>query len=247
MKHNFFNLVLALSLSTLLFSCASNCSKEENPRKISVVGSSEMEIVPNEIYMVFTLKEYLDDTKQKVKLEDIKSNFLALCKTAGVADSNISIAGYSGNERWDYYSYRRRRTEPDFMASIAYTVKVSSSEKLDAIVAAVNDKALDNFYVSHTSHSDIEKLRREVKTNALKASKDKASYLAKSIGEEVGEALLIQEIDNGMVSDNSFKNSNGGGIYANAVSMQMETSSPSAPDFEKIKLRYEVQCEFGLK
>ncbi len=182
-----------------------------------------------------------------MKIEDIKSNFLALCKTSGIADSNITIAGYSGYERWDYYSYRRRRTEPDFMASIAYTVKVNSSEKLDAIVAAVNDKALDNFYVSHTSHSDIEKLRREVKTNAVKASKDKASYLAQSIGEEVGEALLIQEMDNGMVSDYKFRNSNNQNIYSNTLVTEQSGGNASTPDFEKIKLRYEVQCEFGLK
>ncbi len=54
MKHNFFNLTLSLCLCVFLFSCASNSSKEETPRKIAVLGSAEMEIVPNEIYMVFT-------------------------------------------------------------------------------------------------------------------------------------------------------------------------------------------------
>lgn len=245
MKNKFYILILAASSSMALISCSCRSDKTETPKKIEVTGSAEMEIVPNEIYMTFTLKEYLDVAKNKVKLESIKTNFLKLCKAAGIADSNISISSYAGNERWDYYWHKRRKTEPDFMGSITYAVMVSSADKLDKIVAGLNESAIDNFNISKTSHSDVEKLRKEVKTQALIASKNKADYLAKSIGEELGEALLIQEI--GDSYNNYYSNENN---YSNNVSqtaMSMGSNNSSTPDFQKMKLRYEMKVEFKLK
>ncbi|OFY87142.1 MAG: hypothetical protein A3F72_16690 [Bacteroidetes bacterium RIFCSPLOWO2_12_FULL_35_15] len=246
MKNKLFVLILAASFLTMLFSCGGNNNKPETPKKIEVTGSAEMEIVPNEIYMTFTLKEYLDAAKQKVKLETIKTDFLALCKAAGVADSSISISSYTGNERYDYYYWKKKRkAEPDFMASISYTLIVSSPEKLDKIVAGLNENAIDNFSVGKTSHSNIEQLRKEVKTQALIASKTKADYLAESIGEEIGEALLIQEIEN---SYNGYYSNESN--FSNTVSqtaMSYGRNNTSTPDFQKIKLRYEMKVEFKLK
>lgn len=239
--------MLATCISAIFISCSYSGDKAESPKKISVVGSAEMEIVPNEIYMTFTLKEYLDASRKKVKIESIKTDFLKLCKESGVADSNISISSYTGNERWDYYWYKRRKTEPDFMSSISYDIKVSSPEKLDKIVNGLNDNAIDNFYISKTSHSDIEKLRKEVKTRALIASKDKASYLAESIGEEVDEALLVQEVEDSYSYNNYYSNESN---YSNKVSqtaMSYESSYSSTPNFQKIKLRYEMKAEFELQ
>ncbi len=245
MKNRLILLTIITATSLVFNSCGHKHPKNKSHKKIAVTGSAEMEVVPDEIYMTFTLKEYLDASKQKIKLDDVKSQFLSVCRSAGVADSNVVIAGYTGNERWDYYNYRRRRTEPDFMASIAYSVKVGSADKLDQIVAAVNDQALDNFYISKTSHSKIEELRKEVKMNALKASKEKAEYLAKSIGEEIGEAQLIQEIDDSYISDVSGLSNTGS--YSKTMVTGDQNFGGAAPEFEKIKLRYLMNCEFGLK
>jgi len=243
MKKQIFLLMLSIGIATFLTSCGSREYKKEIP-KITVTGSAEMEVVPDEIYMNFTLKEYLDASKKKVKLETVKTEFLQLCKSSGVVDSNISISSYTGNENYDYYWYMRRKREPDFMGTISYIVKVSSTEKLNKIVAGLNEDAIENFYISKTSSSKIEELRKEVKTKALIAGKTKAEYLAKSIGEDVGEALLIQEVDQSYGYD-----------YANENNMKvMEQTTPdetsyksTSPSFQKIKLRYEMKVEFKLK
>lgn len=245
MKNKLIIGVILLSASTIFISCHGDQDKMESSKKIEVIGSAEMEVVPNEIYMTFTLKEYLNATKNKVKLESIKADFLLQCKTAGVIDSNISISSYTGNERWDYYWYKRRKKEPDFMSSISYAVKVSSVDILDKIVDGLNENSIENFYISKTSHSDIEQLRQEVKTNALVASKDKANELAKSIGEELGETLVIQEIDDNYRG--YYSNEMNAGYAANQSAVRMETTSSGSPDFQKIKLRYEMKVVFKLK
>lgn len=244
MKNSFNLALICIGAALVLNACSSNSNQKENPKKIEVTGSAEMEVVPNQIYMTFNLKEYLDANKQKVKLESIKAEFLKLCKTVGIVDSNISISGYSGSERWDYYWYKKRKSEPDFMGTISYTIKVNVSEKLDQLVNEINDKALDYFNITKTSHSDMEQLRKDVKTKALIASKAKADYLAKSIGEELGEALLIQEIE----SNDYGYNSNA--LLSNSTSYYKESDNnevASSPNFEKIKIRYEMRAEFKLK
>jgi uncharacterized protein len=245
MKNENFVLLLVAFYASAFISCGGGNNKTESPKKIEVTGSAEMEIVPNEIYMTFTLKEYMDASRQKVKLENIKTGFLKLCKEAGLADSSISIASYTGNERWDYFWYRRHKTEPDFMSSISYEIKVGSPERLDKIVSGLNDNSIENFYISKTSHSDIEKLRAIVKTRAMVATKAKAEYLAKSIGEEVGEALFIQEIDDKLNSDYSNERSLSNTISQTSTSY--ESNNSPTPNFQKIKLRYEMKAEFRLK
>lgn len=240
-------LISLATLFTIAFSCTS-CRNHSNtndqpPKKIAVVGSAETEVVPDEIYMSFTLREYLNDTKQKVDLEQIKSTFLKTCVENGVADSNIVISSYTGYERWDYYYYRKRRMEPDFMASITYTIKAPSADVLDKVVATIDEKALDNFFISKTSYSKMEELRKEVKIRALKASQEKAKYLAESIGEEIGEAILIQEIDNSFISDYAQSNT---GILKAAEADQSEPFD-TGKNFARIKIRYEMNCEFALK
>jgi uncharacterized protein YggE len=239
-------ILLSFFLSIFFVSCFSGHHKPEVPNKIEVTGSAEMEVVPDEIYMTFTLKEYLDKAKQKVKLESIKTEFLQLCKKAGVSDTCISIASYTGNERWDYYWYKRRKTEPDFMSSISYSIKVSTPENLDKIVNGLNENAVEGFNITKTSHSKIEQFRKEVKTKALIATRAKAEYLAESIDEEIGEALIIQEIENSSQNYYSYSNeSNYSNVSQTAISMESGVSQ--TPNFQKIKLRYEMKAEFRLK
>ncbi len=248
-KSPFISEVILWGFTACFLSVLSSCTLRHNgaqpPQKIEVTGSAEMEFVPDEIYMTFTLKEYLNSAKQKVKLENIKTDFLSLCKKSEIPDSCISIASYTGNDRWDYYWYKRKKTEPDFMASISYAIKVDSPDKLDKIVNGLNEDGLDNFYISKTSHSKIEEFRKEIKTKALIASKTKAEYLAKSIGQDIGEALLIQELEDSYRSyySNIYSNE---AVSQTTMSMESNTAS-STPGFQKMKLRYEMKVVFELK
>ncbi len=66
------------------------------PKTITVNGSAEMEIIPDEIYVQVDLKEYEKKGQGKINIETIKRNFLANLKDIGIPDSLISIAAYDG-------------------------------------------------------------------------------------------------------------------------------------------------------
>lgn len=242
MKCNFF--VFAL-LSLLISACGGN-NFPEVPKKIMVTGSSEMEITPDEIYMNFTIQEYKSKAGKKVSIQEVKTQFIELCKKAGLALSDIRVSGYSGSENWDYYWYYRRDNE--ISSSLSYTIKVKTISKIDKIVAGLDRNAVQNFYLVRTSHSQLEKLRRKVKENAVKASKIKAIYLANAVGEDVGDALLIEEITEGDFESDRSSFSEEKSYNSNTITTgSFDKGYPSgSPSIDKIKIRFEVKAEYEL-
>src|SRR5687767_15052001 len=114
------------------------------PKTITVSGSAEMEIIPDEIYVNVELKEYQKKGENKKDIETIKKSFLEEVKSVGIADSAISIVSFTGNNP---YFWKRRKKDPDLFTSIVYQVKFKSSELMDKLVEKLDDDATQNFLI----------------------------------------------------------------------------------------------------
>jgi uncharacterized protein YggE len=104
-------------------------------------------------------------------------------------------------------------------------------------------KAYDAF-ISKVSHSKIEEYRMQTKVSATVAAKNKATQMLKAIGEETGEAILIQEIN----SDNSNPYQYSQRSLSNTMELDMPYMADQAEiSYQKIKIRYEVYAQFAIK
>lgn len=214
------------------------------PKTISVSGSAEMEIVPDEIYVNIVLREYQKRGENKKELEALKNDFLTACKTASIADSAISIVSYTGYN--DYFWLRKKKKNPDLMASITYQVKFSASKQMDELVDKLDDEATQSFSIVSTSHSKMTEFRKQLKTQAVIAAKNKATYLTDAINEKLGAAITIKE-----PAEPSFtRMSNVSNMRSQAI-VSYERNDGNASvidvDFKKIKLRFEVDVVFALQ
>jgi uncharacterized protein len=219
------------------------------PKTISVTGSAEMEIVPDEIYVQIDLKEYKKKGENKVELDKIKSDFLAKCSSIGLVDSVISIASYQG-ANYNYWYWQRRKKDPDMYAGIAYQVKFKDSKKMDQLVDLLDDEATANFQIVKATHSKIQEFRKQLKIQAVKAAKDKGIYLTDAINEKLGEAITIEEPDeNTFVNnlENNIRVSQFNSFNYNKDAANMNDKGITGVDFKKIKLRYEVKMIFAVK
>lgn len=214
------------------------------PKTITVTGTTEMEIVPNEIYVNVDLKEYDKKGSGKVDLETIKSNFLKSVRSIGLPDSAVSIAAYDGSNGYPYWWLRKKKKE-ELYGSITYQVKFSNSKKMDELVEKLDDNATQNFYIARTAHSQIETFRKNLKMQAVKAAKEKAAYLTAAIGETVGEAVTINEPQEYYQPYVNYRVANQSLAMAKEVG-QAADDTPQA-DFKKLKLRYDVTVTFSLK
>jgi uncharacterized protein YggE len=243
MKKLLFASVLAAAVSAATAQISSPASNIPYPKTINVTGSAEMELVPDEIYVQVNLREYEKKGSGKITMEAIKKQFLQLCKNTGIPDSLISVATYQGADR--LYWLNKKKKNPNMMATISYTIKFNSMQKIDAIVEKLDDEATQGFFIVKTSHSNIDAFRRQLKIQAVKAAKDKAIYLSEAIGEKVGVAVSIHEPAEYSVMP----------MYRNAAAnvKLSENDQYAAPteyadiDFQKIKLKFEVQAVFALQ
>jgi hypothetical protein len=96
--------------------------------------------------------------------------------------------------------------------------------------------------VTSYSNKDAQKLRKEIKMEAMKAAKEKAGYMLESVGGKVGGIFSVIEVPEtpnyGYYSQ--YSNSN----------MYMKSSSEPGAGIEnagEIKLRYEVKVKFEIK
>jgi len=242
-------ILLAALCSVFFMAKAQQPSANPFPKTISVSGSAEMEVIPDEIYVNIQLREYQKRGQDKKELEAIKSDFLVACKAASLPDSIISILSYTGYN--SYYWLRRKKKDPDMNASITYQVKFSNSRQMDDLVDKLDDDATQSFSITNTSHSKMTEFRKQLKIEAVKAAKNKAIYLTEAINEKLGAAITVKEPDetetnriinysNG-ISQTRLINSNlsMSGVLANSTSVEI--------DFKKIKLRYEVDVFFALQ
>ena len=221
------------------------------PKTISVTGSAEMEIIPDEIYVQVDLTEYKKKGDPKIEIDKIKDDFLATCKAVGIADSNISVASFDGYNMATIW--KRKKKDPDLMATISYQLKFSSTRLIDALVDKLDDQATSNFRITRTSHSQIIEYRKRLKVMAMKAARDKAAYLTEAVNEQVGQAITIEEPGD-VVSDASLAGrlSNTGNVLIDNFRLRQAEGDiagnvDGSVDFRKIKLRFEVKVLYAIK
>jgi uncharacterized protein YggE len=211
-------------------------------KSISVSGSSEIEVVPDEIYVQVDLREYNKKNGDKVDINTIKNNFLAACKNIGLTEKDVTVQSYQGYDN-NYWWIKKKKENPDLKAGISYSIKVSKVDMLDALVDKMDDEATQNFFIAKASYSKIDELKKDLKIAALKAAREKAIYLSEAIGEHIGEAITI--------NDPTEVNPPPRPYYANEMMKAARTEDSTAPamdvDFKKIKLQYEVNVVFALK
>ena len=216
------------------------------PKTITVNGSAEMEVIPDEIYVQVDLREYQKKGDGKITLESIKNTFLSGVRSIGIADSLVTIASYEGYAGYPWW--KRRKRDPEMYASIAYQIKLTSSYKLDQLVTILDDDATANFQVVRTSHSKILEFRKKLKIEAIRAAKEKAEYLLEAIGEKRGDAVTITEPNDASVyyfnlsNKAYFENSN-----TKLMDRDQVTNGQQAIDFRKIKLKFDVSVVYALK
>lgn len=221
---------------TALFSISAMAQQVDLRKKISVSGTAETEITPDIIYISIFLKEYLKDnnSKKKVEITELEKQLFNAVLAAGIPKENLTITNLSS---WNYVYEKKKNT--DFLASKQYRLKVTDLYKFNAIIDAIDPKGIQSTNIESYDYSKIADLKKELKIQALIAAKEKATYMVKAIGNNLGDVLDIQEINNESYPQPMYR-----------ANMMMKTADAveSAPelDVKKIKLSYVVNAVFQI-
>ena len=227
---------IILSIALLITVLGLSAQTPDLRRKIEVNGTAETEVTPDIIYVGVSLKEYFEN-KKKVNIEDLERQLQNAVLKAGISKENFTINNISAyNYSWD------RKKNPDFLASKQYRIKVSDLNKWNQIINAVDAKGVQYSNIESYDYSKMESLKKDLKIQALKAARDKAVYLAESIGEKIGLALEINETSNEYYPQPMYR----ANVMMKTDAMEGSDSMPDI-DFKKIKLSYQMRAVFELK
>src|SRR5688572_21316183 len=166
-------------------------SAQENEFKepfIEVTGTAYREIEPNEIYIAVRLKEF-EENRQKTALEKLEKDFYDAVKAAGIDRKRVELADAGS----DLEKFRRKDKEA--FREKTFQIKLTSAAELEKFIASLSPVKVDSVDVTRLHHSDYEKIKLELKVEALKAARAKAEALLQSVGSQIGKPLMVRDFD----------------------------------------------------
>lgn len=242
------NLIIVALVTFLSMSCN---SQNQEKKVIEVTGSAEIKLQPDEIVLEIILTEYNGNSK-KFKLDDIESEFYKILENNKIDTKKLVLE--NTNNQWYWYWYWRDRQDQYLTKTI--NLKLTKETDFLKLSEDLKVKWVQSIRVTKTSHSDVQRIRKEIKKEAMRAAKEKATYMLESVGEEIGGLLWVEELPENVpqlnqnpywyynqnralqdVTSNSYVNSSNVGVDSNT----------GVQNSHEIKLRFEVKAKFEIK
>jgi uncharacterized protein len=206
---------------------------------IEVTGTADLEIDPNEITVFIRLREF-EENRQKTTLEKLDLDFLAALKNAGIDKKRLELADVGSNLG------KLGRKDKDAFRQKSYNLKLASGSELEKFLEKLESVKVDQVSIIKVTHTEIEKLKLDLKIKALQAAKNKAFALITSIGGEIGKTLMVREWEEPVQPMYT-----GNVVYkAEEAYHAADLSGPegeNATAFKKLKLRSQIAAQFEIK
>jgi len=214
------------------FCCSANAQNipadNDNTPYIEVYGTAEKEVVPDIIYIAITLQEKLNG-KADYTIANQETKLKKALQGIGVDLKNLSLADASS----EIIKYKRK--DKGIEERQEYLLKVSTADEVRKVFEALHNNDIKEASISNVDHTQIDALRKEVRIAAIKAAKEKATYLLQAIGEQPGKPLVITEEAGRAVPQ-----------YSN-VAFTGNLDTNAGTDFKKITIKFSYYVKYAIK
>jgi len=224
----------------LTFSVRTQTQTNQLPHRfIEMTGRSEIEVIPDEIYIQISIQEKLKksdnseiEAKEILMKQALVSNGIDL-KYLSLKDE---ISGYSNP--W--------RKSGSILKKKDFILKLSDAKLIGIVFQEMDKIEIENLSIYQIKHSRQDSFKKEMRIQAIRAAKEKVDYLLLAIAESKDKLLEVREVsdeDESMMNINQGRNMN---RLNNTLSVaggfeSMETQ------FKKIKISAMVYLKYGLK
>ncbi len=208
---------------------------QTNERYIEVTGTSEIEIVPDKIHYIIEIREYFEEEfdgkskpeeyRTKVPLSEIEQGLREALGKAGIPQKAIRT-----QEIGDYW----RQQGQDFLVSKRIDITLTDFNQINEIIKHIDTKGVHTMRIGELENRDMLAYHQKGKIEALKAAKEKATYLVETLGKKLGDVIRIVEKDS---SSN---------IFPFAQSNVLSSDATSFDSFRTIKKNYSMLVRFEI-
>jgi uncharacterized protein YggE len=186
MKHIFF-LLLILCFASLL--------AQENHRFININGTSELVRSADQINFSVQIKTIaVTIERSKVTNDNDLAELLSILKKIGINSDDIVVSPIRLGKNYEYDRERQRKLT-GYFTDVNVTFRLTDLSKYYELANQLS--AGNDFEITSSSYgiSDYEIQHKAALENALKAAKEKAEYMAKALGQKLGDVIEIEEND----------------------------------------------------
>ncbi len=218
-------------------------SRDAEPREITVRGVAEVIVPPDFVTMdtrVVTLD--MDLTKSQAENDEKVKAVLALIDELGIEPKDVrtSYASLGPKER-------RERDKPPvfegYEASKSITVVLRDLSQYEGLLSGMLKLGVNRVSgIKFGATDEIEK-RREARILAVRAAREKAEYLARELGQKVGQPLWVAEFKRESFGPSPMSNA----AFFSGREVEAETDSELgtiAPG--SITVRAQIEASFEL-
>ena len=168
-------------------------AQESDGRYVEVTGSSEIEVVPDEIHFLVQIKEYWqeeytgkskkeEDFHTKVPLAMIEKDLRKSLRKIGITDDAIRT-----QEIGDYWRQRGK----EFLIGKQLDIRLTDFEQINSIIRSVNTWGIESMRIGELKHKDLPMYRKQGKIEALKAE---IEGLQKTVAQKSEEVSRIEAV-----------------------------------------------------
>lgn len=157
---------------------------------IEVTGTSETEVVPDELTLTITLTE----SKERPNIQKQEDRLKKSLRDLGLDLSNLTLNSADA----DYQ--RIKAFKKEVVVSKTYLLKLSSADMIGKVYEQLSELDAQDAYISKVNYSKMEEIKKENSIKAIKAAKEKAQNLLAAIGQQTGMPLQVFEQQNGILN-----------------------------------------------
>jgi uncharacterized protein YggE len=195
-------------------------------------------VIPDRIYLTIIISE--KDTKGKTSVEELESKMVNKLNSIGInLSKQLSLNDLSSN----FKKYFLKQQE--VLKAKSYSLLVYDAKTAVKVIVELENENISNVNLEKTEYSKIEELKLELKSQAVLKAKLNAISMTKPLGQKIGRALFISDLDN----DYSGLSGQVSGIRVRGYSSKVKASSYESIDieFQKIKVEMEVNAKFLIE
>lgn len=188
----------------LLFSFALLNAKG-NQKYINVTGTSELTVPADQINITVQIKSIALSIEESKKNNDKSlTELLSTIRAAGIIADDIQISPISLGKNYEYKT--GERVQNGYFTNVDVSILLKDLSKYYELTDKLS--LSDNYEITSSGYaiSNYEEQVKNVFEKALKAAKEKAEYMAKTMNIKLGDVLEIDEnnFGGGPVMLNSF-------------------------------------------
>jgi hypothetical protein len=167
-------------------------AEDRLPSKVvRVTGTAEIKVVPDRAVIDIGVEKQDPSASAAKHAEDAAARrILAALRTIGIDEKDVQTTYLSLQPQ----SYTRKGVRISyFVAAQTMTITVRDLGKLDALLETLIKAGGNRIDSIGYETSELRKYRDQARGEAVKAAREKASALAKALGQDIGKAQSIEE------------------------------------------------------